>query len=135
MFLCAVKAGLKFSPFLTQFLKIDSFIRILPIEFLNNFFTSFVLFAPFLCRVAGTVAVKPAKPAVAATLHVTVAHSANIKTGRNITTSVDRLYRPSHKGRHQQSAPPQHQIVEPGAPSTPHQQLLLGQIPLELQAP
>lgn len=86
-------------------------------------------------RVAGTVAVKLVKPAVAATQRDTVAHFANTKTGRSTTTSVDRLFKLSSKETHQQSAPPQHPTVGPGVLLTHHQQLLLGPTPPEHHLP
>ncbi|XP_043937628.1 protein CBFA2T3 isoform X2 [Protopterus annectens] len=46
-------------------------------------------------RVAGTVAGKQVRPAVGVTQPGTVVHSANIKTGRNIIMSVDKVFRVS----------------------------------------
>lgn len=89
----------------------------------------------FAYRVAGTVAGKLVKPAVVATQHDTVARFASTRTGRSTTTSVDRPSKPSSKERHQQWAPQWRPAAGPGAPSTPHQQPLLGPPPQEPRPP
>ncbi|XP_009211576.1 protein CBFA2T1 isoform X2 [Papio anubis] len=83
------------------------------------------------CKVAGIVAVKRVKPAVAVTQPDTVAHFASTKTGRSTITSVDRPCRPSSRETHLQSAPPSRPTAGLGARWTHHQQPLRGQPPRE----
>ncbi|CAJ0943848.1 unnamed protein product [Ranitomeya imitator] len=85
-------------------------------------------------RVAGTVGERRAKPAAAVILPDIVDPFVSTKTGKNITISVDRLFKLNSKERLQQSAPLLRPAAGQEARLTLHRQLLRDR-PLQAHRP